>query len=183
MAVLMAILAFLLVDRRLRSSWQAQHDPLTFLPNRRLFRTCAKRALRGDSSSRVAVAYIDLNGFKAVHDTHGHSVGDRVLTEVGRRLGLEARPDEVVARLGGDEFAVLIEGADSDEAVRDRVHSLIRSIGSAAGELAPDCPLGAAAGIAFHPEDGDRVETLLSVADRRMYEHKRAAEDSPSDER
>ena len=182
-ALLLAVLAFLLVDRRIRAAWQALHDPLTRLPNRRMFRTRIEKILRGRpfNGSRFAVAYIDLNGFKAVNDTHGHSVGDRVLAEVGRRLSARAEDGEMVARLGGDEFAMLIERADPDDAVRARVDELLEGIGSAGAELAPDCPLGAAAGVAFHPDDGDRVEVLLAVADQRMYVDKRTAPEPGED--
>jgi len=175
-AVLMALVAFLLIDRRVRAAWEGQHDPLTQLPNRRLFRTLAERAIRshGTSDRRLAIAYIDLNGFKAINDTHGHSVGDRVLAQVGQRLGRAASNDELVARLGGDEFAVLFDGAESDEAVHERVAALTRSIGSGKTELAPGCPLGAAAGVAFFPEDGHHLESLLGLADRRMYDQKKA---------
>ncbi len=182
-ALLLATLAFLLVDRRIRAAWQALHDPLTRLPNRRMFRTRIERILRTRSAngSRLAVAYIDLNGFKAVNDTHGHSVGDRVLAEVARRLADRAESGEMVARLGGDEFAMLIERAESDDAVRARVDELLEGIGRAAADLAPDCPLGAAAGVAFHPDDGDRVEVLLAVADQRMYADKRTAPEPGDD--
>lgn len=184
MAALAAWIAFLLVDRRIRSAWQAEHDPLTSLPNRRRFRKNVEQAMRARSpgSGKVAVAYIDLNGFKAINDTHGHSIGDRVLSGVGRHFLDKARDDELVARIGGDEFAVLIDDVESSGQVRDRVRELIRGIGAAAEDLAPDCDLGAAAGVAFYPEDGSDLETLLTVADRRMYRDKRAVspEGAPS---
>jgi diguanylate cyclase (GGDEF)-like protein/PAS domain S-box-containing protein len=100
---------------------QAQHDPLTGLPNRTLFFDRLDAALTAER--HVGVCYLDLDGFKAVNDTLGHDVGDQLLGAVARRLASElGEPDHLVARMGGDEFVVLVEGRERSQASRDALH-------------------------------------------------------------
>ncbi|WP_157622475.1 EAL domain-containing protein [Nostocoides sp. Soil756] len=96
---------------------QAFHDSLTGLANRALFSDRLEHALRRRGSGTAAVLFWDLDDFKLVNDTHGHSVGDRLLVVVADRLRGAVRPSDTVARLGGDEFAVLMEDVDQDWAV------------------------------------------------------------------
>ena len=90
---------------------QAYHDPLTDLPNRSLFMERVKEGL-ADGTGTIAVLFIDVDDFKVVNDTLGHSVGDALLVSVARRLRHCVRPQDVVARLGGDEFAVMLPDVD-----------------------------------------------------------------------
>ena len=114
-------------------SHRSLHDPLTGLPNRALLLDRLERALtrltrlRRRSSCLVAVLFADLNGFKAVNDTHGHAVGDQVLVEVARRLQLLQRPGDTASRYGGDEFVVLCEdsGAEQAYSVAGRLHTAL----------------------------------------------------------
>jgi len=180
-ALLLSILVFLLVDHRIRSTWHANHDPLTELSNRRDFRRRGNRALRRARATgkHAALAYIDLNGFKAINDLHGHSAGDQVLAEVGKRLAAAVEPGELIARIGGDEFALLIERIESREATEARVAILKERIQKASIRV-PGTLLEAASGIAYLPDDGERLDVLLGVADRRMYSNKRAKPTSQS---
>ena len=110
---------------------QALMDPLTRLPNRRLFGDrLAQAQVHGRRSGEWhALLYLDLDGFKALNDTHGHDAGDRCLEAVARRLTAAVRETDTVARLGGDEFIVLCEGLGADEAgARLRVIAVIRKV-------------------------------------------------------
>ncbi|MFD3678542.1 putative bifunctional diguanylate cyclase/phosphodiesterase [Streptomyces sp. NPDC058613] len=104
----------------LRLRYEATHDALTGLPNRTLFFERLEKALSGAGGSRFGLCYLDLDGFKAVNDSLGHSAGDRLLVEVADRLqSCATGPGEVVARLGGDEFVALTTGSDTEEKVTD----------------------------------------------------------------
>ncbi|MEU3059808.1 EAL domain-containing protein [Streptomyces subrutilus] len=100
----------------LRLRYEATHDALTGLPNRTLFFERLEKALGGAGGTHFGLCYLDLDGFKAVNDSLGHSAGDRLLVEVADRLqSCATGPGEVVARLGGDEFVALTTGSDSEE--------------------------------------------------------------------
>ncbi|WP_229074047.1 sensor domain-containing diguanylate cyclase [Actinoplanes sp. DH11] len=147
-----------------RLRFQAGHDELTGLANRREF-TAAVRAEPGDA----AVLLIDLNGFKQINDTYGHSTGDAVLRHVAGVLRAGTAPGDVPARLGGDEFAVLVAGGDATAAERlaARLRTALTEPAQVAGR---SLPVGASIGVACGPAtDPDH---LLNAADLRMYEEK-----------
>ena len=154
----------------------AHNDPLTGLPNRTTFRDRLDAAL-AEPGSRVAVLFIDLDGFKTVNDTQGHRTGDVLLQQVAKRLLRACRTHALaVGRLGGDEFAVLLAGADrtSAEAFAGRVVSTL----SAPYRMARGRHLriGASAGIALAPQHGRDADTLLSHADIALYAAKAAGQ-------
>jgi diguanylate cyclase (GGDEF)-like protein/PAS domain S-box-containing protein len=153
----------------------ALHDPLTGIPNRKLFLERLDQAI---SQARrnlhmAAVLFIDLDGFKPVNDTHGHDVGDGVLVAVAKRLRLALRKSDTVARLGGDEFGVVITDLFTDtdhHRVMDKVYETIRQPISLNGiSLNLDCSIGAA----LFPASGDTVDALIKTADTEMYGVKR----------
>ena len=155
---------------------QAVRDPLTGLANRslleeRLRAVLARDARTGDST---AVLFLDLDGFKAVNDRHGHLVGDAVLRAVATRLVAAVRPADTVARLGGDEFVVLVEGATVDgvAALADRLRAAV-----AAPVLlgALDLKVGVSIGVALSEGGAMEPSALLGRADRLMYAEKRAS--------
>jgi diguanylate cyclase (GGDEF)-like protein/PAS domain S-box-containing protein len=161
------------VERDRRTRHEADHDPLTGLANRRaLERGLAAAVSRAGPLERsVGVLMLDLDGFKAVNDRHGHAAGDEALREVARRLRRCVRERDLVARLGGDEFVVVLTdlGGDSGAA-----HDTVERVRSALGApIAVDggvtVGLRAAVGVAVFPTDGDTVADLLAVADRGMY--------------
>lgn len=156
----------------------AHHDALTGLANRaqflaRLTQVIVRVQVTG--RPRHAVLYLDLNGFKAVNDTHGHAAGDALLVEVARRLQAEVRPGDLVARLGGDEFAVLLDDVPlpRDGEVRRVTARLQRAVArpvQVAGQLVVvSVSVGAALGAAHHRTP----EEVVRDADRRMYRAKR----------
>jgi diguanylate cyclase (GGDEF)-like protein/PAS domain S-box-containing protein len=156
---------------RARYERLAGHDPLTGLPNRRLFQDRLERALAhvGRAGGSLAVAYVDLDGFKAVNDARGHDAGDAVLAIVGRRLADAVREQDTVARLGGDEFgALLLDVGGADEAAAVAVK--LRAAVCAPLELTGgDVHLDASVGVALFPDDGGDADALMRVADGAMY--------------
>jgi diguanylate cyclase (GGDEF)-like protein len=108
-----------------RLAYQAHHDGLTGLPNRFAVLEALDNAADGDP---IAVLFVDLDGFKSVNDTQGHLAGDRVLTEVGRRLSIHVRPGDFVGRLGGDEFVVILHDIVQDADAVAFGYRLIREI-------------------------------------------------------
>ena len=155
----------------------ARHDPLTGLPNRRVFaetlQTAVGRAARG--SVGYAVLIVDLDRFKPVNDVYGHAAGDDVLMEIATRLGGLARKSDSVARLGGDEFGFILDCVMPEEPTTAAVVIAERIIASVEkpiriGEQSVE--VGASIGIAICPADGTDPETLLRAADMAMYRAK-----------
>jgi diguanylate cyclase (GGDEF)-like protein/PAS domain S-box-containing protein len=150
---------------------QAFHDPLTGLANRALFRDRVSHALalaqrRG---SPVTVLFLDLDDFKKVNDSLGHSEGDRLLMAAAERFLACARSADTVARLGGDEFAILIEGADGQEGLSDRLAAAMSHPFSLSGnQLRVTASIGVASA-----STGDKADDLLRNADMAMYAAKR----------
>ncbi|MDX6749797.1 EAL domain-containing protein [Geminicoccaceae bacterium 1502E] len=154
----------------------AMHDGLTDLPNRSMFREELERVLAraGRERSSFAVLMGDLDGFKAVNDSHGHATGDRLLIEVGRRLMSGLRAGDMVARLGGDEFAILAFALDGDRgfgALADRLVDLFRSPFEIDGQ---SITAGLSLGVAVYPDHAADAEQLLINADAALYAAKRA---------
>jgi diguanylate cyclase (GGDEF)-like protein len=151
----------------------AMHDDLTGLANRRRFEQQLADAL---VSGRPQVALLDLDGFKTVNDRLGHSVGDRLLSELARRITASLNDDAVVARMGGDEFAVLLPsaGADEADALVDRLGETLRRP-IRAGEH--DLLIGASIGVADGTGTDDPFE-VLRRADVAMYAAKESGERS-----
>jgi diguanylate cyclase (GGDEF)-like protein/PAS domain S-box-containing protein len=164
----------------------AEHDPLTDLPNRTLFTRCVQQALSGRRASDrgvalrgTAVLFIDLDGFKAVNDTIGHQAGDELLVQAARRLQDAVRQGDTAARLGGDEFAALIVGDGTrDHAARER-HILELADRLRVTLSQPylidgnDVRVNASIGVAF-AEPGLSAGELLRNADLAMYRAKAA---------
>ncbi len=153
----------------------AQHDTLTGLPNRALLATEADRifAAARETGRRCAVIMIDLDGFKNVNDTLGHAAGDRLLVEIGGRLGNSVRPADCVARLGGDEFVVLLDGLETQVDAGRLAATLIERVSVPVTLDGLRIAVEASAGVALYPEHGDGIETLLRCADVAMYDAKR----------
>jgi diguanylate cyclase (GGDEF)-like protein len=162
------------VEREL--SQLAKHDPLTGLPNRALFHDRLTQALRrlDRHGDLVAVIFIDLDGFKAINDRHGHLAGDRLLVAVAKRLLRVVRRTDTVARLGGDEFTIILESLQcSADAARiaEKVLASLRQPFELGGFVVG---LGASLGIALAQQPGQGAERLTRQADAAMYRAKAA---------
>ncbi|MEQ1592499.1 MAG: diguanylate cyclase [Thiobacillaceae bacterium] len=156
---------------------EASHDSLTGLANRRLFYDRLQQAIRHARryNGKVGLLFIDLDKFKEVNDTHGHHVGDAVLTEVARRLTRSVRDSDSIARLGGDEFVVLLDnvrGRDDCLAAAVNIERTLAEDSSFYG-LAVD--ISASIGQALFPDDGADEDALIRAADAAMYRIKGGA--------
>lgn len=149
---------------------QALHDALTGLPNRKLFMQRLDHALElaRRRDERVAVAFVDLDGFKAVNDTHGHDAGDRLLATIGQRLGGVLRGSDLVARLGGDEFCAILTGVEDASAARSIAQRMLDTIAPAIEH--PN--VTASIGLSLFPDDATEPSILLRHADAAMYKVK-----------
>jgi diguanylate cyclase (GGDEF)-like protein len=148
--------------------YDARHDPLTGLLNRRSFHehlgaASARSRRHGECFSLVL---LDLDRFKALNDRHGHAHGDAVLRSVGAELRRSLRGGDIACRLGGDEFALLLPGTASEQ-----VPALIERLAERMADAASG-GVGFSAGTAQCPTDGDDPEALLGVADERLYRAK-----------
>ena len=152
----------------------AYEDGLTGLPNRAMFYEQLEQATRLSKrgSHAVAVMLLDMDRFKAINDTLGHTVGDQALREVGDRVRKALRESDVVARLGGDEFAVLLAtgGADAPKVVAEKIHKALEEPLVIDGQ---PMDMTASIGIARFGEHGEEADALLRAADVAMYEAKR----------
>ncbi len=147
----------------------ATFDSLTGLVNRRIIHTAIADGLSGPTG--VALLFIDLDRFKAVNDSLGHSTGDQLLIQVAARLRGVVGPLGQVGRLGGDEFAVVLRSGDA-EAATALGECLIAELSRPFPLGDTDARIGASVGLAIGPEDGDSVETLMRAADLALYDVK-----------
>ncbi|UVK85044.1 diguanylate cyclase [Pseudomonas sichuanensis] len=160
----------------------AHHDPLTGLPNRLVFEERLEGALASArrNHGRVALVFIDLNGFKAINDSLGHAAGDQVLQATAARLHEALRNSDSVARLGGDEFVTVLEGLSAERAPEDEARVIAQRL------LLPlEAPIRlgdrsqrvrVSLGIALFPDHGQTRDQLIHVADLAMYEAKRSGD-------
>jgi diguanylate cyclase (GGDEF)-like protein/PAS domain S-box-containing protein len=158
---------------------QAIHDPLTGLPNRlhfveRLGRELAEAEQRGE---RIAVLFLDLDRFKIVNDSLGHSAGDRLLVAVADRLSATMGPTDVVARFGGDEFTILCHNITSEETAELVAERLAEAIARPVALIEGEVFVTASVGIALSGGAADTPETLLRNADAAMYRAKELGRD------
>ena len=155
---------------------QAVTDSLTGLLNRRGFHQAVESALARieRSGQRLAVLYLDLDGFKRINDSLGHDVGDQLLRRVGEQLKACLRPYDSLARIGGDEFTALLDNLGHPEDAAKVAEKLIELVSVRHTIDGVDFTLGASVGIACFPECGQSVEGLLRSSDMAMYEAKRA---------
>jgi diguanylate cyclase (GGDEF)-like protein len=153
-------------------------DPLTGLFNRRFFDDyLAKEVARANRyHTRFAVAMVDVDRFKSFNDTFGHPAGDRALRTLARVLQHAVRRSDIVARYGGEEIVVIFRDTDADAAV-ERVEEIRRAVaaeGFTVGRLAVPARITVSAGVASWPEDGLTADDVVALADRRLFEAKRA---------
>lgn len=161
-------------DNERRFDHMAHHDALTGLANRRLFTAHLDHALvtARREGTRLAVMFLDLDRFKTVNDSLGHETGDKLLVEVGRRLGEAVRQTDTLARMGGDEFAVMIERVEDDLQISNLAERVLRLLEPPVriGEF--ELKAGASIGIAVAFSDGTSSDELLKNADTAMYRAK-----------
>lgn len=160
-------------ERRSRS--MALHDELTALPNRSIFgEWLDSAATQVDAESgRLAVLYLDLDGFKGVNDRHGHDVGDELLQIIAARLARALRAGDVVSRLGGDEFVCLLSDVPDRERLGHLACKLFDAVSAPVKIGAHELSVCPSIGVAMCPADGVTAQALLRNADAAMYRAKR----------
>jgi diguanylate cyclase (GGDEF)-like protein len=153
-----------------RLTQEANHDPLTKLPNRVLLSDWLEYSMAQAQQidAQLAVLYIDLDGFKPVNDRFGHRVGDTVLCEIARRFVNTARDSDLVARVGGDEFVILLPTIGTVEDAGILAGRLIEALHEPILPVLYDQIVGASIGIALYPADGRTADELLHQADQAM---------------
>jgi len=157
-----------------RIEWTAYHDLLTGLPNRLLFKKKLREAIDGArrSGAHIAVAFIDLDAFKAINDAMGHEGGDRLLAEVGAVISASIRPCDTVARFGGDEFVLLLDQSEGEEALVRAARDVLAAIQKPILMRGQEFFVTGSIGVAVYPGDGEDPEALMKNADTAMYEAK-----------
>lgn len=155
--------------------FMANHDNVTGLPNRSLLDDRLSQAVMTHQrdKSRFAVLFVDLDGFKAVNDMHGHHIGDRLLHRVGLMLSKCVRESDTVARFGGDEFVLLLQHIDSKENTRQVADNILLALKRITVIDGHQVNISASIGIALFIEDADTPATLLKTADQLMYQAKK----------
>jgi diguanylate cyclase (GGDEF)-like protein/PAS domain S-box-containing protein len=163
-----------------RLHFLANHDPLTGLPNRLMFNERLQQALANAqrTGDQVGVLFVDLDRFKNVNDTLGHTIGDKLLQQVAGRVGACVRGTDTVARLGGDEFALILTNVQNDEDAQIVAQKILDAMRPAFDVDAHEIYITASIGIACCPPSGDVAEMLLQRADVAMYSAKSLGKDT-----
>jgi diguanylate cyclase (GGDEF)-like protein/PAS domain S-box-containing protein len=152
----------------------AYYDMLTGLPNRARLRYLISEAIEAcPAGKHVALAFLDVDNFKDVNDTLGHSAGDELLVEFAQRLRAQIQPDDMLGRLGGDEFVIVLPNRDAAEAsvVASRItEALVMPLQIGTRQV----PMSASIGISIYPDSATEMDTLIQQADAAMYKAKEA---------
>jgi diguanylate cyclase (GGDEF)-like protein len=161
-------------DMALQIAHTAKHDDLTGLPNRALLndRIDFAIALAGRHKTKLAVLFLDLDGFKHVNDSLGHSTGDKLLKSIAGRLVHCVRGADTVSRQGGDEFVVLLVDVNRAEDAAASANRIIQAVSQVHTIDGTDLHVTASLGISVFPDDGENAETLIKNADMAMYQAK-----------
>lgn len=164
----------------LRMSYLAQHDSLTDLPNRLLLsdRLAQAISLAERARQKVALLFLDLDGFKHVNDCLGHTVGDRLLQSVAQCLRSCVRSSDTVSRQGGDEFVIMLSQITHARDAAGIADKVLQAIRQSRHLIEHDLHLTGSIGIVSYPDDGADAETLLKNADFAMYQAKEAGRDN-----
>lgn len=159
---------------RQRIEFEALHDPLTGLMNRRAVDAFIGEHLRTSAEKPLAMLHIDLDGFKHVNDTLGHAAGDVVLVEVANRIATSIRSGDFAGRLGGDEFLIVLQTAISADEALAVAERIIAAIGAAITIGDKFCRVGASIGIAISDGTFQSLDELLAASDVALYDAKKA---------
>lgn len=154
----------------------AFHDALTGLPNRRLFAERTEQAadIAVQANHKLAICYLDLDGFKQVNDTHGHDVGDKLLMTVSKRLTQCVRGHDTVGRLGGDEFVLLLTNLEGDQEINAVLQRILQTIAEPVSiDMHITAHVSASLGYSLFPDDAQDMGLLMRYADTAMYQAKK----------
>jgi diguanylate cyclase (GGDEF)-like protein/PAS domain S-box-containing protein len=157
-----------------RIRFLAYYDALTGLPNRTLLadRTAKAIAAAERSGTRIALLFMDLDGFKHVNDSLGHVLGDILLQRVAQRLGQQTRRSDTLARFGGDEFVLLLTDVEGPESIAIAARRCLDALSTPFPLDGHDIDITTSIGISVYPDDGDTLDALVKNADMAMYQAK-----------
>ncbi|MBK8801482.1 MAG: GGDEF domain-containing protein [Fibrobacteres bacterium] len=160
-----------MIEHNLENFEKAHHDTLTGLANRRLLMDFLTKsiALSGRKNRRVAVIYLDLDGFKPINDKLGHDAGDQVLVCVAKRILSVVRESDLASRVGGDEFVVVAQEIDGRSGAEIMAQRILQAVQEPMMIEQTKQSLGVSIGVAIYPQHGQTAEELLHVADKAMY--------------
>jgi diguanylate cyclase (GGDEF)-like protein/PAS domain S-box-containing protein len=152
----------------------ARHDPLTGLPNRALVYELGTHLLASAKrhGDRIAILFFDLDRFKPINDTYGHTIGDKMLQQVAQRLKSGLRGNDLVGRLGGDEFVAVLSDIRTDDAVLHMATQLLHTLRESYHIDTLELKTSPSIGISIYPNDGQDLDTLIRHADAAMYHAK-----------
>ncbi|MDA5640310.1 MULTISPECIES: putative bifunctional diguanylate cyclase/phosphodiesterase [Agrobacterium] len=176
-----ARMAGLAIDRKRAAehiAFLADHDMLTLLPNRRFLDTRLPEilAVAAKANRRVGIGFLDLDNFKHINDTLGHSIGDALLSKTAERIAKSLRKNDLVLRVGGDEFVIILEERKND--VENRLQRIRAAVSQPLRIGNYDIKVTCSIGMAFFPEHGETTAEIVAAADLAMYEAKHAGRDS-----
>lgn len=157
-------------------AYLASHDALTGVYNRSAFYDYLRRGLsriQKDGCS-LTIALFDLDGLKEVNDTYGHAAGDFYLSRFASRFAHLIQHQDVFARLGGDEFGLIMIHTEPKDSVLALLRGIVNMVEGEIQFETTKLQMKTSVGIVFYPEDGAEPETLMAIADSRMYEHKQS---------
>ena len=154
----------------------ANYDYLTQLPNRRLFIILAEQkiAQAKRSNNQIAIAFLDIDGFKHINDFYGHDIGDILLSEAANRFMTVLRETDIIARFGGDEFVILLDTLKSSNEAEETLNRVIEAIARPYIISDHSLQIGASIGYTLFPEDESNITILIQHADNAMYDAKQA---------
>lgn len=157
-----------------KMAFLAHYDPLTQLPNRVVFQNYLRLVLEQAEQKgfRVGVLFLDLDSFKTINDTLGHSVGDQLLQQVARRIQTCVRADDLIARMGGDEFTFVLAHLSSREEAVQVAQRILASLQEPMVLAHHSLHISGSIGISLYPEDGQDMDSLVRRADAAMYHAK-----------
>jgi diguanylate cyclase (GGDEF)-like protein len=149
----------------------ANHDPLTGLPNRRLFMELLRFGLAEArrNHKKAGLLFLDLDRFKEINDSLGHETGDHLLRAVADRLKAVIRDSDAVARIGGDEFIILLGGIEQREDIATIAQKILDSFREKSVVAGHELSIGFSIGISVYPDDSEDIDTLFRYADSAMY--------------
>lgn len=161
-------------DTENKTIHMAHYDALTDLPNRVLFELRFEHALQfaKRNNKKIALAYLDIDGFKNVNDTLGHTIGDKLLKNIASKLRSCVRESDTIARLGGDEFCIIFENLDDQYGIITPLKKILKLISEDITIDGNEIKISASIGVSLYPNDGQKIEILVECADIAMYECK-----------